>query len=137
MPYKSPTLRKPTGFVLPVAIFLLVVLASLAAFMLHVSAGAYAEQALEMQSVRAYQAARLGIERGLMSVLQENSCPATQTINLTGSLNGFVVKWTCTSLSFSEGGVVRNQYSIVATASYPVSTAADAVERQLQVLTER
>lgn len=138
MRYRFPTRPESAGFVLPVAIFLLVTLASLAAFMLHVSGQTHAAQALDIQSARGYQAARVGIERGLWSVLQGATCPATaQNLTLTGDLNGFAVSWTCSAIAFSEGGQSRTQYRIVSTATYNSGPANDAVERQLQALTER
>ena len=52
------------GFALPSALFLLVILAMLGAFMLAVSGMQHAAQAVDVSSSRAYQGARAGIEWG-------------------------------------------------------------------------
>ena len=131
------------GFVLVVAIFLLVVLSAMAAFMLHVSTASQSASILDLQGSRAFQAARVGIERGLWGVLQNgNSCPAsTQTIALSGTLNGFVVSWNCSSTSFTESSLstsstARTLYQITSTARFGSAGSVDYVERQLVALTE-
>lgn len=80
------------GFVIPAAIFLLVVLSALGAFMVTVSVTQHTNAALDVQGSRAYQAARAGIEWELWTVLDpENrnfgkgngltvlTCPGTET----------------------------------------------------------
>lgn len=61
------------GFVLPAAIFLLVVLAALGAAIVTVSTTQQIGSALDVQGTRAYQAARAGIEWGLYSVMRGTS----------------------------------------------------------------
>jgi MSHA biogenesis protein MshP len=56
------------GFALVSAIFILVVLAALGAFILNISTNQQIGSALDVQGVRAYQAARAGIEWGLFQV---------------------------------------------------------------------
>lgn len=122
------------------AIAILVILASLAAFMLHVSGTAQMAGVLDLQGARASQAARLGIERGLYEVLQgSGACPAgNQTLTPGGDLNGFTVVWTCDdSTSFNEAGNARRLVQITSTASYGSLSSSDYVERRLTALTER
>jgi len=52
--------RTETGFVLPTAIFLLVVLAALATYMVSLSRTSHLSSALDVQGTRAYLAARAG-----------------------------------------------------------------------------
>lgn len=61
------------GFAIVSAIFILVVLAALGAFMVSISSNQHIGSALDIQGVRAYQAARAGIEWG---VFQVNATPA-------------------------------------------------------------
>jgi len=61
-------MRRLHGFAILSAIFILVVLAALGAFILNVSTNQQIGSALDVQGVRAYQAARAGIEWGLYQV---------------------------------------------------------------------
>ena len=65
----STTRPDSAGFAIPSAIFLLVVLAGLSAFMLTVFTTSQTAQTLDLNSVRAYQAARAGLEWGAFQVL--------------------------------------------------------------------
>lgn len=56
--------RTESGFVLPTAIFLLVVLAALATYMVSLSRTSHISSALDVQGTRTYLAARAGIEWG-------------------------------------------------------------------------
>lgn len=72
------------GFAIVSAIFILVVLAALGAFVVSVSTTQQVGSALDVQGVRAYQAARAGLERGLYLVLRDSQFAnntATQTAN--------------------------------------------------------
>lgn len=60
--------RRIRGFAIVSAIFILVVLAALGAFIVNISANQQIGSALDVQGVRAYQAARAGIEWGLFQV---------------------------------------------------------------------
>jgi MSHA biogenesis protein MshP len=61
------------GFAVISAIFILVVLAALGAFIMSISSNQQIGSALDIQGVRAYQAARSGVEWGMFQV---NSTPA-------------------------------------------------------------
>ncbi len=56
------------GFAIVSAIFILVVLAALGAFIVNVSTSQHVGSALDIQGVRAYQAARAGVEWGIYQV---------------------------------------------------------------------
>ena len=145
---KRLTVRQSRGFVLASAIFLLVIMAALGAFIVQVSVASNAASGQDVQGARAYQAARLGIEAGLYAVRRGGSCPATTTMAGVQGLNGFKVTWTCAANSFNENSVDRTLWQITATActttgtQCPSTTAselqsADYMERQLTVLTEQ
>jgi len=66
-------MKRLRGFAIVSAIFILVVLAALGAFIVNISTSQQIGSALDVQGVRAYQAARAGIEWGLYQV---NATPA-------------------------------------------------------------
>ncbi|MFT3734144.1 MAG: hypothetical protein QM776_03830 [Rhodocyclaceae bacterium] len=135
------------GFVLPAAIFLLVVLATLGAFLVHITMASNVGAGQDIQGARAVQAARLGVETGLYAVQASGSC-AGGTLSGVSQLNGFKITWACSSTAIVDDGTPRTIYQITSTActttgaSCPSSTvselnSSDYVERQLVVVTER
>ena len=107
--------KRTRGFAIVSAIFILVVLAALGAFIVSVSTSQQVGSALDIQGVRAYQAARAGIEWGLYRQLQINSCVGATSFSPTAStLSGFTVTVTCMlALDPNSGPTV---YTITATA---------------------
>jgi MSHA biogenesis protein MshP len=84
------------GFSLISAIFLLVVLAGLGVAMVTISTVQQHDTALDVQGVRAYQAARAGIEWGVYRYVN-GSCQANNNFTPPGdSFTGFVVSVSCT-----------------------------------------
>jgi len=61
-------MKRLRGFAILSAIFILVVLAMLGAFIMNISSSQQIGSALDVQGVRAYQAARAGIEWGVYQV---------------------------------------------------------------------
>jgi MSHA biogenesis protein MshP len=121
------------GFSIVTAIFLIVVLGLLGVFIVAVVGLQQQSQALDVQGVRAYQAARAGIEWGAYQVLEPNAslgtcgpppvampdCPATNPTHLAlaGSLSTFTVTVQCTlRADTTEGNRNVRVFEIVATA---------------------
>lgn len=81
----KPLIPRTRGFTIVSAIFILVVLAALGAFIVTISTNQQIGSALDVQGVRAYQAARAGIEWGLYKVQSSTGynfsydCPVTDT----------------------------------------------------------
>ena len=140
--------NKQRGFGAIAAIFVLVVLAALAAAIVRFGSVAQASIAQNLLSARALQAANAGTEWGLYQALKGTwtTCSgASQTLDLTAS-TGFRVTVNCDSRSFNEGEsapavprVVR-LYTIDAvacnSASCPDNSAATGptyIERRRQV----
>jgi MSHA biogenesis protein MshP len=124
----SPSRARQSGLSIIAAIFMLLLLAALAAFMLTFSVVSNVTQAQDIQGSRAYWAARSGLEWGAYRVLQDNACATT-----TLTLSGFTVSVTCTlSGPYPEGGGNVNIYSITATANQGTLGSVGYVERQLQ-----
>ena len=127
-------LERQTGFSIIAAIFLLVVLALLAAFIASVTGMQQSSGQLDVLGARAYQSARAGMEWGAWQVLDPNNnlpgvggtanlppCPAASTnlCGLGGSLSSFTVTVTCDATinaPTTEGNRNVGAYKIIATA---------------------
>ena len=135
------------GFVLVLAIFILVMLASIAAYLLTISTLQVQTAAQDELGVRAYQSARAGLDWGAYQILRAPAQPfatacaagaSTQTIALAGQLAGFSVAVACQAgASQTEGANTYRAYNITATgcnqASCPGTAGATYVERQLTI----
>ncbi len=130
------------GFSLVTAIFILVILAGLGASMVTFSTAQHSTVAMDIQSARAYQAARAGIEWGAYETLRVPgfSCPAaaaSYTMTFAGTpLAGFTTVVTCSSTIHSEGANTVGANTVVvsilnSTAVYGVVNTPDYVTRQL------
>ncbi|NMM37560.1 MAG: hypothetical protein HHJ09_08600 [Glaciimonas sp.] len=132
------------GFALVSAIFLLVVLAALGAFMVTLSTVQNVTSTQDLQGSRAYQAARAGIEWGAYQVRTPEHtnlptgqapyiCPtAATTLNhLAGSLAGFSVQVLCVETTYGEGGNTIAVYQLTSTATLGTVGSTNYVERQL------
>ena len=121
------------GFAIVAAIFLLVVLSALGAFMLTFSSVQHITSAQDIQGTRAYQAARTGIEWGAYQVLISSSCPSSTSLTAGGTQAGFSIVVQCNAFPpTTEGGNTVNMYQIISTASQGTLGSATYVERQLQ-----
>src|SRR5947207_15659389 len=126
-------LERQAGFSIIAAIFLLVVLALLAAFIASVTGMQQSSGQLDVLGARAYQSARAGMEWSAWQVLDPNNtlnagscspivmptCPASpQNLPaLAGSLSGFTVTVTCAQTAdTTEGNRNVRVFQIVATA---------------------
>ena len=106
-------IRRQRGFGAIAAIVVLVILALLAAAVVSISTTQQITAAQDVQSARAWQAARAGNEWGLYKALKKEAwsanpadtcitAPRNATLDLTAD-TGFFVTVTCTSLPYSEG----------------------------------
>jgi MSHA biogenesis protein MshP len=140
------------GFALMTAIFLLVVLGAFAAFAVSFSTNASATQALAVQGVRAYAAARAGLEWATYQIKDPNgtlapgatnlpACFASPTaLSLPAAMGGFNVQVTCTRYPASsstpgyheEGNKRSAFYVILSTATFGTAGSVDYVERRLE-----
>lgn len=135
--------KSQSGFAMVSAIFLLVVLAGLGAFIANVSSIQQVGAALDVMGARAYQAARSGSEWGLYQALKTTpSCVASTDIGVVDTMTVTVACNVVAQAPTEAGmGVI---YSITATAcNVPVGTSCpgDAantnyVERRVTVLAD-
>ncbi len=133
------------GFVLPAAIFLLVVLGGLAGWLMRLTTTTLAQEALELEGTRAYQAAQAGVEAGIYAARINGSC-ATQTLTFTGQLARFTATVACTAYSADEGGQAVTLYRITSVACNQPSggacpnaapTLGEYAERHMTATVER
>jgi MSHA biogenesis protein MshP len=110
--------RQQHGVALIAAIFVLVVLAALALFMLNLSGTQHFTSMWAVQGARAHYAAQSGLEWGAWQALNGGGCnnPALQVD--AGASQPFNVDVACTSSTFVELGATRTVWSITATATY-------------------
>jgi MSHA biogenesis protein MshP len=127
------------GFSIVTAVFLLVVLAAMGAFMVTFSTVQHITSAQDMQGVRAYQAARAGIEWGAYRAVRNSSCVGSTPLpSLGGVLAGFTVTVLCTaSGTYTEGNTSVSTYLITSTASQGTVGSITYVERQMQTTIAR
>ncbi|MBI3375542.1 MAG: agglutinin biogenesis protein MshP [Betaproteobacteria bacterium] len=119
--------RRERGFLIIAAVFLLVVLAGLVAYLSTVSTTSQAASAADFQSARAYQAARAGVEWGVYQILRVpggtcssgtpfvSCCDAgsvTKNLTFGSTLSSFTATVTCTSVSTTEGAATVKVYRI-------------------------
>ncbi len=145
-PERSSYKYRLRGFSVAAAVFLLIVLAALAAFLLTVGGLQQTSSTLDLQGTKAYQAARAGIEWGVYRALRNDSCVASTSFALPGGLSEFTVTVQCTESAYDEisAGATPKIYSILATAcnqpsvgDCPGLVGPLYVERQLQATVDK
>lgn len=135
--FRNPSLQR--GFAMVSALFILVVLSVLGAAIASISVRQQVGSAVELNTARAYQAARAGLEWGAFSVMipappdapavdTPPACFATNNMSLTGEMAGFVVSVECTRTGpLSDGEGSRTYYQLVATACNAPTSGSCAV----------
>lgn len=151
--------RQTRGFVLMAALFIVVTLAAIGAYLLTVSVGQVAAASKDEQAARAYQAARAGIEWAAFQVLRNAEAPpanpadfgptcktgnaATKDLPL-GTMGGpgggetFQAHVACARSAEAEAGATVEIYVVKATAcnrnACPSTPDTTYVERELQLV---
>ncbi len=123
------------GFAAITAVFLLVVLAALGAFMLTFSNTQQLTSAQDVQGSRAYWAARAGLEWGVSRVIASSAaCPAPPAPFV---IEGFTIVIDCTRQTYSESGGTVTIFRLGATASQGGAVGSLAyVERSVSASVE-
>jgi MSHA biogenesis protein MshP len=111
-------MRRESGMSLVTAIFLLVVLAALGAFISTLGSAQQTQLALDLQGSRAYHAARSGLEYGAyQAVTPPNVCAAKTAVALGPNFADFgAVTVSCVQSLHTEGNTGRTLYNLVANA---------------------
>jgi MSHA biogenesis protein MshP len=129
--------HRSAGFSIVAAIFVLVILAGLGAFVITISEVQRQISITAAQGARAYQTANAGLEWGLHNTIGvgTGTCNSTPT-NFTppgAAFTGFNVAVTCTSTNFTEGAGTTTVFVITSTATFGTFTSTDYVTRTLQI----
>lgn len=125
------------GFSLVAAVFLIVVLAALAAFAVQVAMSQAQGANMELLQAQAQSAAQTGIEYGANIALQSpapGTCRATPPLRLNQpGLSGFVVTLSCTRTThqIGAGPTTYYAYALTSTATHGSYGSADYVARKV------
>ena len=128
-------MKHTRGFSLMAALFILVVLTVISAFTVSIAGMSRNTASFAMQGLRAYFAARSGLEWGVHTITNTPStCPADTTLTLTqGGLKGFNVRVTCAVTSFVEGTANINNFVLTSLATKGSFGDPNYVSREMQI----
>lgn len=131
------------------AIFLILVIAVLGAYIASVATTQHTSETLDLQGAKAYQAAYAGIQWGAFQTLRNTACAASTSFALSGALSGFSVTVQCTDTTlpsgYTENMVTRHIYRITSTGCSPPAVGTSCpgvqggyyVERQIEATLDR
>jgi MSHA biogenesis protein MshP len=124
-------LKERTGFALVQAIFIVVILSLLGITMMRLIGVQTTTSVMAVQSARAYQAARSGLEWGAA-----RASTATSDDDCTGnfSVDNFTVVVVCSSEEFTEGSADSYDiYQIKGTATFGTLGSVDYISRKAEM----
>lgn len=133
--------RRSRGVSIVTAIFLLVVLAGIGAAVVTLSTAQHSSASYDLLGVRAYEAARTGIDYGLYDLRPGGRCTATN-LALPGALAPFTVTVQCVqgAMAMTGGGSVAWARITATACNQPAGGACpnpapgpDYVQRVVQV----
>lgn len=138
--------RAQQGFAAMAAIFLVVILAALGAFMLTFSNTQQLTSAQDLQGTRAYWAARAGLEWAIAgvvatapvapAVLPLATCPV---VTAPAAVDGFTLVITCIGPTYTEAGASINIFQLTSVATSTGATVGSVgyIERSLSASIEK
>jgi MSHA biogenesis protein MshP len=128
-------MNRQQGFSMVMAIFILVVMGLLGGYMVRLSGVQQVTAIYALQGARAYLAAKAGLEWAVARINNGGSCTEVnaQTALTFADINGFTVKLTCTTSTYTEGDKAPVVYQINSLGQYGAYTSNDYVARQLDV----
>jgi MSHA biogenesis protein MshP len=106
--------QKQQGFILPMAIFLIVIVTILGLALLKMNQFNNQESNFSILQNKAYFAAKTGLDYGLYQALDNGSCSNTgNTINIPGNyFLGFKATYSCQSITQNEAGTTHTYYQV-------------------------
>ncbi|OIQ68666.1 hypothetical protein GALL_497380 [mine drainage metagenome] len=132
------------GFAAAAAIFLVVILAALGAFMVTFSNTQHLTSAQDIQGTRAYWAARAGLEWEIGSVVASAPVPPATTPAAVcpsgtppATVDGFNLAVTCTRGAYTEAGQPVYIFQFTSTASTGTAGSLARIERSISASMER
>jgi len=119
--------RRQQGFSLVMALFILIVLASLGLYMVTISGTQQQSVNYTLLSARAYQAARSGIEWGIYQTINNGDCSGfPRTIDFSDNgLNGFQTVISCSLTNHQEKSDSFNIYHLTAASETDTVSLGD------------
>ncbi len=128
-------MKRQSGFTIVTAIFVLVVLGLLGGYMVRLSGVQFGTSVYALQGARAYQAARAGIEWAMARIHIGGGCAEinAQTAMAFAGLDGFSVKLTCSSQTYSEADESLTFYRIDALSQFGSYSGNDYVAREIEM----
>lgn len=131
---KKLALSKQTGFSLVSAMFILLVLALGAGYIVSTANMTSSMTHLQLKSHQAYFAAVSGAEWALQQAINNGTCTGSSTFNLTQeALKGFSVTVTCQARTFTEGSNNYETYDINSKSHYGSLGDFDYTTREIGV----
>ena len=124
-------MKRQRGAALVVAVFLIVVLALLAAAAVRLTSIQGQNVNLNLLGARALNAARSGIEWSARRTLSTGTCFSGSTTLSEAALDGFDVTVSCSQTSHAEGAATVTVFAITAFASNGNYGQPDYVSRRL------
>ena len=120
------------------AVFLLLLMALLAAVIANMVSTSHVNLAADIGGVRAYQAARAGAEWGIYQLDPNAAAPGLPNCfaDSTLAVPGHTVNVSCSSSPYTEAGRSINIYRIIARAVAD-GARAPGIERQVEVTVEK
>lgn len=126
---------KMSGFTLVSAIFIIVILSLVGTYIVSISALTRASTSLNIQGIRAYYAAKSGLEWARAQVTRGGfNCPASNPAVLSlsqGGFSNFTVTVNCRSNTFIEAGISYKIFQLSATGQYNTNNSSDYAARIL------
>ena len=119
-----------SGFTLVQVIFIIVVLGMLGAFMVTMFRVQSQTTTLSHQGIRAYYAAKSGLEWGTNQTLSDNNC--SDVDNQSWEIGNFEVEIGCTNQTYKEGSETVNWFRLKSSANSSANQESpDYVSRTL------
>lgn len=132
---RSSQRMRQGGFAAIAAIFIIVILAALGAFMVTFSNTQQLTSAQDVQGSRAYWAANAGLDWVVGSVAANAACPTGAAPSFDGD---FIVAVTCLEQSYTEAGLPLNIFSFIAVARSPGAVGSlGYIERSVSASMEK
>lgn len=129
--------RRQSGVSVITAIFLLLLMAMLAAAMVSIVSTSHVNMAADIGGIKAYQAARAGAEWGMYQLDPNAQSPSLPTcVDGTPPIPDHAVDVRCSSSTYSEAGRQIGIYRITSVAT-PTSVRTPGIERRVEVTLEK
>ena len=129
--------RFQRGFAAVAAIFLVVLLAALGAFMVTFSNSQQLSSAQDVQGTRAYWAARAGLEWAIVNIAVCTNPASTPMAGAPATINGYTMAVSCTFSTYTDAGNTVNIFLIESNASIGSVGAVGFIERNVSASLER